>query len=201
MIDEPHMRLLNFLLGALGGVSKLKWFLSYGTLLYYIRDFRMEKPYEWDYDVCLFNADAEAVMLSMESSGFHLHKKIVNDVTGEPFQLVYKHNRMEKYADLFFMFDVGGYTWHTYDFDMEMPEDGIPKNYRFKGVPSEYFEGEVFKYMWFDNIPKLPFPCKYGTLLDTWYPGWFIPDSNFGQSRCQRIVETKSCVKLTERLL
>lgn len=189
------------MLGALDSLTGLKWFMSYGTLLHFIRDFRMDKEFEWDYDVCLINANPETVMLAMESNGFQLTKKIVNDVTGEPFQLVYKHKRMEKYADLFFMYEANGYLWHTYDVDLEMPHNGIPKQYFFKGVESKNFDGDVFRYMWFDNIPKLPFPFKYGTLLDIWYPGWFIPNSKFGQSRCEKVVKIETCENLKERLM
>lgn len=201
MLNQENMRFLNFLNGALGDKKGMKWFFSYGTLLYFIRDFRLGKPFETDYDICLINADVQAVMYSMESVGFRLEKKIINDVTKEPLQLVYRHKTMpDKFADLFFMVETDNHLWHNVDVDMEMPKDGIPKKYVFKGVEKEAFSGEVLKYKWEENIAKVPFPAKYGTLLDLFYPGWFIPDKNFGQSKCQKTIELPHCVQLKERL-
>ncbi len=202
-MNDSHVRTLNFLQGSLNDVS-VRWFMGFGSVLYFIRDRNLKKPYEWDYDACVFpknEAEINNIMLSMESNGFILEKQVINDVTKCPFQLVYKHKRTQMCADLFMMFEAHGYYWHTYDYKMEFPANGIPSSYFFKGVGKEAFEGTPWKYVWEENIPPLYFPCKYGTLLDVWYPGWYIPDSRFGQSRYEKMIEVPNCIKLIERLI
>ena len=181
-----------------------RWFISFGAMLYFLRgDKRMGKPFDGDFDISLLDRIPEPTLINnMESFGFTLEKKIINDITGEPFQMVFKgvdHLVKDIRLDVFFWIRVGSYYWHTYDYHMEFKNR--PREYVFKGTPATAFDGEFWEYTWEDIAPPLKFPCLYGTLLDIWYPGWFLPDPKFGQSKAAKIVKLKTCKNLEANLI
>lgn len=181
--------------------AQVSWFVAFGTLLYFIRDKNMGKKFKTDFDIAVFltpGSNWNAFMLGMEERGFHKKRVIINDVTNQPLQAVFSREEVGFDFDLFFMIESGNYIWHTFDTKMENPRKGIPSEYVFKGVEKAAFHGGTIKYLWNDLSPGLNFPIKYGTLLDKWYPGWFIPDARFGQSKCDRIVKMSSCKDIKE---
>ena len=170
---------LNCLLPS--GDEYQKWFMSFGTLLYLVRDFGQE--YATDIDVSVMdNYDADRVNYGLLQNGFVESQKIINSITREPLFISYE-TRSGNHVDIFFWKKFNDMYWHTYDYNMERPEFGIPKQYVFKGTPAHMFAGDPVKFKWFDLISDIKIPLKYGTLLDYWYPGWVKPDPDFGQSR------------------
>jgi len=173
------------------GEHRVKWFISFGALLYFIRDKNLGIPFQQDYDISIIGRiDTHMFRKHLIQSGFEIISEFANDVTNEPFQIVAKH-RFGQIIDVYFWVDSCGYLWHTY-------RQG--EGYKFKGTPKYAFEGEIVKYKWNENSIELNFPAKYGTLLDLWYPGWYIPDVQFGQSSAEAIRETASCANLSEVL-
>jgi hypothetical protein len=98
--------------------------------------------------------------------------------------------------DLFVWMEAKGKYWHSYDFWMERPENGIPKKYYFKSCPKELLDAGTYKYEWEIEGAYLKIPKLYGSLLDYWYPNWYIPDENFGQSYALEIITLDSCREL-----
>lgn len=162
------------------GETYQKWFISFGTLLYLVRDFG--KEYTTDIDVSVVDDyDPDRISYGLEQNGFVVQQKIIHSVTGEPLFIAYETSS-GNHVDIFFWKKFNDYYWHTYDYNMERP-DGIPRQYVFKGTPAHMFDGVPVKFKWFDLISDTKIPFKYGTLLDYWYPGWVTPDPDFGQSR------------------
>ena len=171
-----------------------KWFVSFGSLLWYIRDRNQGKRLEGDLDVSLFEpVNARQLIGIANEFRFKLLGQIINDVTGAPFQIVLKHET-GRVLDLYFWHETKKYYWHTYDFYNRGKK--IPSEYVFKATPKRDMDGDVWKYLVCDRIPEFHFPHKYGALLDIWYPGWYVPDSRFGQSHAAKTVEIKSCKKI-----
>ena len=174
-----------------------KWFFSFGTLLYLIRDFG--KEYATDIDVSIIDDyDAQKIDYSLLQNGFVETQRIVDSVTNEPLFISYVTPR-DNHVDLFFWKKVNNFYWHTYDYGMSRPRNGIPKNYTFKGTPAFMFDGDPIKFKWFDLISDVKIPALYGTLLDFWYPNWVKPDPEFGQSNSY-IVTTENCSNLQGEL-
>jgi hypothetical protein len=205
MTDDELMRDLMNLNSSLDvltpdGSKYIKWFLSFGSLLYAIRDKKNNIPFTQDIDISIVGtSDYERIKTSLQGNGFQINNYIKNDLTDEVLFADFK-SKHGLNIDLFFWIEHNGFMWHTYDYMAEHPSDGIPGQYHFKGTPAWMMKGEPFKYRWFDNISPLKVPHLYGTLLDYWYPHWFIPDSEFGQSRAQITVEPKTCKNLETTL-
>lgn len=181
------------------GENQFKWFYSFGTLLYYIRDKNMGKKFNGDFDISIIGGeeiDASDFIPNMDQFGFKLKRKILNDVTGKPLNLVFEHNDIKGIGiDVYFWVKGGNYYWHSF-------AEGFAKHekYVFKATPALAFKGKLYKYVWEEIALPINIPNLYGTLLDIWYPGWFIPDRDFGYSRAEKTVETKSCKNLEEKL-
>lgn len=206
MDNELELRFVNYVGSILGHQylpqNSHEWFISFGTLLYFLRDKPMGIKFKGDFDVSLIHGqiDHQRLITSFGEYGFVLKNKVVDDRTGIPFQLVFKSEQYKTSVDVYFWVKANGYWWHTYDYQNLFPKKGVLPNYIFKGTNKHAFEGDYSRYTWDDRIPALNLPKKYGTLLDIWYPGWFIPDRNFGQSHAEKTVELKTCKHLKEYL-
>lgn len=173
-----------------------RWFISFGTLLYFIRDKKLGRPFKQDIDISLFgDAPIKSIVSYFSQYSMKPVTHMINDVTKEPLHVVFKAHHS---IDIFVWVKANGYYWHTYDPDMT--KDKIPKKYVWKGTPCELMDGEVWKYHWDERVGALNFPHLYGSLLDYWYPGWLVPDARFGQSKCEKIVTLKTCKNLKEKL-
>jgi len=187
--------------------NPLRWFYSFGTLLYLIRDKNWGKDFNTDFDVSILDGeeiDADYFISNMESFGFGLKKKIINNHNKKPLQLVFESNHVDLKGvgvDIFFWIKGGNYYWHTFDRKLEFPKNGIPTEYFFKATPALAFKGEPYKHVWEEIAVPVNIPRQYGTLLDIWYPGWLIPDKNFGYSKCVKEVKLDNCNKLKEKLI
>lgn len=193
------------------------WFVSFGTLLYFLRDRLVGRPFNTDFDISVKHGEIQGQDLvgNMAEYGYNLKKQTISDVDGRPFQMVFTPDSAAQVPDIeidvFFWVPANGYMWHTYDFDGENKER--PTRYVFKGTPEVYFRAGTIAYTWDEIAPDLNFPIRYGAMLDTWYPpkydanqkpvpntGWFIPDRQFGQSRAPKQIVLPSCAKMFEEL-
>ena len=208
MLDaEGRSKLLNFINTVMGHATRDggRWFFSFGTLLYFIRDLKLGKELEGDFDISVMDKDVnlDEFVANMESYSFKLNSRIIDDKTKKPYQMVFESTFAELKGveiDIFIWKRVGNLYWHTYDYRMERPSNGIPSRYVFKATPTEPLRGDPVQYIWEEMAMPVNFPRSYGTLLDIWYPGWFIPDRGFGQSRSVREVTVKTCKKLDKAL-
>lgn len=167
--------------------GKHKWFISFGSLLYLVRD--RGKPFNQDIDISIIGEHRfDRILNQLLNNGFTLTNRVINDVTKEPLFVELK-SPSGIMVDVFFWIREGDNYWHTYDYMREKKE--IPTTYVFKSLPAYMFDGAPYKTE-FEGV-ELNLPNKYGTLLDYWYPNWFIPDEEFGQSLCQTRKELKSC--------
>jgi len=188
-----------------------KWFLCFGALLYVVRD-RMVKEFDTDLDIgCIYGKiPARALVDNFSAYNFKLVNQVVNDRTGEPFQLVFENKYFS--VDVFFWYRANGYYWHTGDLMGKRPKNGILKEYIFKGTPEEFIKKDTVKFQWFEEVPYIPIPKRYGSLLDIWYPpkrytdgrivpnsAWFIPDRNYGMSQ-GKTVKLKTCKHMDREL-
>ncbi len=203
MNDELLMRDLKQIENTLDtltddGMNYQKWFVSFGSLLYLIRDKKHGIEFNQDIDVSVVGPhNFEKIDVSLRENGFERVSIIENDQNNEVLFADYKSpNGLS--LDLFFWIETPGYLWHTYDYMREGKRN--PSFYHFKAVPKYMMEGEPYKYIWFDEISPLKIPKYYGTLLDYWYPHWFIPDSDFGTSKTLYKVEVKTCNNLINQL-
>jgi len=195
---QTIMNLSNCLNYKPGSEGPCRWFLSYGAVLWYIRDRNMGKPFKQDFDISIFDGDDfRHIEKFLAEFSFHKKSQFLNDKNGKPFKMVFGGGAFD--IDIFLQFKMNGYYWHTYDYYGEFKD--IPrKGYVFKGIPCELFDADPYKYEWDERIPPVNFPPNYGHLLDIWYPGWFIPDARFGQSKAVKVVKTKNCKNLKTEL-
>jgi hypothetical protein len=183
------------------GITRQKWFVSFGSLLYIIRDKKLGKEFTQDIDISIIGPhDYSAIKNGLEEDGFKLVSHIRNDITDEVLFADFRSpNGLS--IDLFFWIEEGDRLWHTYNFMNEKIPEGIPEQYHFKSVPKWMMEGEPYKYEWFDGISPMRIPAKYGTLLDYWYPHWYVPNLEFGVSQAAIIHEPKTCQHLFQGVL
>ena len=180
------------------GMTYQKWFVSFGSLLYMIRDKNHGVEFVQDIDISIVGShNYEQIDRTLQDNGFQRVSRIKNDQDGSVLFADYKSpNGLS--LDLFFWIESPGYLWHTYDYMREGKE--IPSFYHFKAVPKYMMEGKPYSYSWFDEISPLMVPKYYGTLLDYWYPNWFIPDADFGLSKAMYEVEIESCKDVVSHL-
>ena len=171
------------------------WFVSFGSLLYIVRDMKHGEDLEQDIDISLFKRNAyEEIRKELLDSGFLFQHHIKHDITGETLNAHFKSPDGLP-LDIFVWIEHDGQFWHTYDYYLEKPEDGIPSSYHFKSCPINLLDG-THKIDFNINGDYLRVPKNYGTLLDYWYPNWFVPDKNFGVSKAETIKTLKSCGEL-----
>jgi hypothetical protein len=199
MTEDEEIRLINHAQFAMESSVKdgpNSWFVAFGALLYFIRDKRMNKPFATDLDICVPGemVDASAMVKAFEQCKFKVEKHITID-DGKTLQVTFRKMHVPTDVDVFILHKRNGMYWHSGALNLEQTKDGTLPQYTFKGIPCELI-GETVKYKWNSRIEKVQFPAKYGSLLDTWYPGWYIPDSKFGQSRAPVVKVVKSMKEL-----
>ena len=193
-----------------------KWFISFGTLLYYLRDWRLGKPFDQDIDISVFYGEVtrDELVANFAEYGFVLVKEVLSDASMLPFQMVFESDGSSGAApsiDIFFWFLSNHYAWHTYDFHNSGKK--FPEEYVFKATPKELLLADTIDYVWEEIAPPLKFPTRYGALLDTWYPpeygqdgkplpntGWFFANRQFGQSRTPKMKVLTTCKNLSQNL-
>ena len=191
----------------------MKWFLCFGTLLYWTRDHQFN--IEDDIDIGVLGEPQKAITaLSTFLTPTHM---VRDNVTGEPLNVAFKHEHHGFCLDLFIWKKFNGMYWHCFDEQMTFPADGILKEYSFKGIPCECFDvnqpiidmyQKDIRYgrdmsnqgTWKKAVPgieeegyQLCLPFGYGRCLDIWYPDWSEKRSQFGVSECQERITVKSC--------
>jgi hypothetical protein len=208
--NEDLARIVDIIGTVLGRPElEIKWFVSFGTMLYYFRDKNMGVPFQGDFDISILGkTDWKYIVQSFAEWGYNVRTKLIHDKSGHPFQIVFKHDTFLFDIDLYFWVNANKYWWHTYDYYKE--NKSVPKKYIFKGTPEYAFKGKPFLYPWAEIAQDIQFPYLYGTLLDLWYPGkevdgrmeggWFIPDKNYGQTHAEKIVKLTTCSGLENKL-
>lgn len=172
-----------------------EWFVSFGTLLGIVRD---RGKLLGDIDISMLYEEnvSQSLVDALCQFNFSVTKKIIHPDTGqmlyvslEPLdKVLYGDNHL----DIFFWYKVGDLYYHTYDYDMTNPQNGIPETYVFKGVEARILRGATWHETWPEMKHIVRLPHYYGSLLDYWYPGFFRKDSMFGQSRTKQFVQVKT---------
>jgi hypothetical protein len=190
-----------------------KWFLSFGSLLHFVRD--RELNLEEDIDIGIIgNAEQAISALSAFVTPTHA---VRNDVTGEPFSITFKHEHLGFVLDLFVWKRKDGMLYHAYDHTMTFPANGILSEYQFKGIPAHCFDVDqptIEMYQkdirygramtnfgtWKHAVPQIEeegielcLPFFYGACLDHWYSEWLTKRPQFGVSLAAHTFTTKSC--------
>lgn len=200
-------RTLNIINQSLSNIwtrdARARWFISFGSLLSFIRD---NGNLDSDWDISMFyGLEASAVERAVCSLGhFALSEKVMDPEGVLPLKMTFTavDPRMHGHnIDIFFWVETPLYYWHTYNFFQEKTADGRLSQYRFKGIPKEYFACADIRYIWPETKSEGVFPLQYGTVLDYWYPGWKLPMSQFGYdstSMSRQIVTVQNPVELRD---
>lgn len=203
MAENFLARFLNFSntsLNRLCGRNEITWFVSFGSLLWFIRDKNMGKKFNTDLDISVLGQiPCKEVEQVFEQYNFCLVKKLVDDKTGLPLQMVFEYtvSQDQKFSlDLYFWVKTKRYWWHAYDYYLE--EKKIPSKYVFKATDRRLMECKVEKMIWEEIAPPLKFPSLYGSLLDAWYPDWLTPRKEM--SKAAHVAKVKTCKNLKETL-
>ena len=193
-----------------------KWFISFGALLWFIRDRLLGVPLEQDIDISMFYGDLKRDYLigKFREYGYELRDELLENYGRRPLKMTFKPTDPSLYKvdiDIFFWIVGKKYCWHTYD--MYNRGKTMLDEYQFKGTPREYLMGDTVSHVWEEIAPTVKLPEKYGSLLDTWYPpqrdadgkiipgtGWLVRNRKYGQSKCDATRNIKDCKNLLEQL-
>lgn len=172
--------------------TPLKWFVSFGSLLNLLRD-RGKVDGDIDLSVFFDEADGDRIINAFGQFGYKLEKKIIHNQNHRPLFLSFvpldKGMHGDIGIDIFFWFAANNLYYHTYDYFMENPANGIPNKYVFKGIKKSILDGPIIKYQWPGTPYEVPCPLRYGEALQAWYPGFFIKDPKFGCSKAKHMVQ------------
>jgi hypothetical protein len=211
--DEKFSRLVNALHMVTENL-RLKdsdWFLSFGTLLWFIRDLPRGLPLAGDFDISMGfgRISIENLRHAFEDFGYVLRKAIIPDNSPFPLQVTFRATSLlypNIDIDIWFWVPYRDYYWHCGDFDnvAALGTHTLP-GYTLKGIPSKWIDGKsnIFETLpneaiLSDIAPPMNLPKYYGTLLDYWYPAmkpggcWFNKVHNYGQSKCEKQLSIKS---------
>jgi len=187
--------------------NRPKWFISFGALLYLIRDLPLGIPFEQDIDISMIYgvADREDIINSFGEYGYKLDSEVLDNWQHKPLKMAFSPNggadKGSYCIDIFFwVIDKAGVAWHTYD--QYNSGKTILDEYVFKATPTSIlFKPEIISDSWEETAPNINLPLMYGSLLDYWYPpkgpgnesGWIKKSSNYGQSMTKNIVKITNC--------
>jgi len=192
--------------------SNPKWFISFGSLLWFIRDRLLGREFEQDIDISMIYGavDRNEIVGRFAEYGFTVDHELVDNHYHKPLQIVFKPTNpilANIHIDLWFWVIAGQYAWHSYD-PLGQGRTILP-SYTFKGTPKDLILAETISYPWEEIAPPMNFPTMYGSLLDTWYPpvkgpdgryvpntGWLFPNRQYGQSRCPVTKTVQSCKEM-----
>jgi len=214
MIDERMPSTLRAIADIFGDIkrkdqSNPTWFVSFGTLLWYVRDRLLDRPFEQDFDISLIYGELrrEELIERFKSQGYELDNELLDNYHRKPLQMTFKPKATGLWPadiDLFFWVIGQNYAWHSYD--MFNRRQQVQDEYTFKATPKEIFTAPTVQMIWDEIAPPLSFPSKYGSLLDCWYPptkgpdgaylinsGWLFQNKQYGQSRAETMKTLKSC--------
>ena len=110
------------------GIDRQTWFISFGSLLYLIRDRLQGKPYEQDVDISIVGPHRyDIIENTLLSDGFTKKSHIKNDITDEVLYAEFQSpNGLN--VDLFFWIEHNGKLWHTYDYMANATSKEFQKN-------------------------------------------------------------------------
>jgi len=189
--------------------SKPHWFISFGTLLWFVRDRLLERPFEEDIDISMIYGAVkrEDLIAKFGEYGYQLESEVLDNYHRKPLQMVFKPvapGLWPTNLDIYFWVIGHEFAWHTYD--MFNRGVSIMDEYTFKGTPRALIEAPTLPMVWEEIAPTIQFPSKYGSLLDVWYPPnkdhlgnyiinscWMIQNKQYGQSKFDTMKTIKSC--------
>jgi len=215
MPDERMAHTVAALSDVFGLVIGPKWFVSFGSLLWFVRDRLLGRPLEQDIDVSLeFGTFPRDHLISrMLDYNYKLSGEVLDNHLKYPLQMTFSPSREMYPVDIDVYFWVIGkkFAWHTYD--VNHTKKIILNEYVFKGVPADYITAPTVSYVWEEIAPEVKFPSMYGSLLDYWYPpkkgtdgkflpntGWMVQDKQYGQSQAAAVKTLKTCKNMAEVL-
>lgn len=193
--------------------TQQKCFLAFGTLLFWVRDHQF--VVEDDIDIGVIG-DPQAVDAAF-SGVFTPIARVVDDATGQPYQITYSSSLCSASIDVYFWKKKDGHYFHTYNHNHVDAPNGVLPEYEFKGIPASCFDvgqGTIEMYQedirygrdmtdsgcWNKLVPQIPeegiafpLPFAYGWALDNWYPDWVTKRSQFGVSEAPNRFTVKSC--------
>ena len=205
--------------------SRLKWFYSFGTMLEYVADKTFGLNFDIDIGVFADAVGWSQLESAWKDNGCKPRRTIVDDRTDTPLNLHLEpanHNiKGFPTIDIFSFVKNKGKYLYTYDINREGKQK--PSKYVFKTVPSWMLspppdtiarirgrshpeasrlldEAGIWHYDIFeDSGPfQVQIPFAYGSLCDTWYPGWRFRKYYGGQSVSDQMVEVVSCKELSK---
>jgi len=221
---DPRANLIGQLFGALGS-SDQKWFLCFGTLLKLCRG--QGFLFDEDIDIGVIGFSGNVIQSLQHTAGFVPTSYILDDDTKEYLKITYRwqnplsrsqSDNILSEIDFYFWKKAGQIYYHYYDEQARRPQNGIPEEYHFKGIPASCFEPtkeEVDRFSkdrkyreyltkhgtWQSTVPgyettgvKVCKPYRYGTCLDFWYPDW--NGERPGVSKTDYPITVKSCKDL-----
>jgi len=230
MSDEDFAKLINAVSSSIRATipqgNKAKAFLSFGALLWYVRDMPRKLPFDTDLDMSFVygQIDFEAFCGNLSGYGYKLKKCLA--YKGYPLQAVFAPHSPQLRGqpgpkteiDCWFWIKANGFYWHCGDFD-----NGGSKFFTFKGIPDKWIDGksDIFETIQggatpSDIAPTLNIPVFAGTLFDYWYPPkraelsgvtapipgtqWFTKNPMYGQSRTEKVIIMHELNNFEERL-
>lgn len=198
------------------GTAEQRWFVSFGSLLWFIRDRLLGRPLEQDIDISVeFNSiPRDQLIEHFGEYGYGLSGEVLTDTNGLPLQMSFSPQSpgfSPVDIDVFFWVLGKRYAWHTYD--VSMIHKPVLPEYVFKATPIEYFTAPTIKQVWEEIAPAVSIPSMYGSLLDTWYPpikrqdggyvensGWMTRNPHYGQSKAVITRALTTCAGLMSAL-
>ena len=195
---------------------KPHWFISFGTLLWFVRDRLLGRPFEEDIDISMIYGAVrrEDVISKFSEYGYSLETELLDNYHRKPLQMTFKPEAPGLWPatlDIFFWVLGHEYAWHTYD--MFNRRQTIQDEYTFKGTPKELILAPTLPMVWEEISPTVLFPSKYGSLLDVWYPPqkdsagafipntcWMVQNKQYGQSKFSTMKTLKSCKEMVKDL-
>ena len=194
--EEKLRRYLNYVFNVLNGTrdrhdERISWHLAFGTLLYYIRDKKAGFPYEQDFDIGVFydQANGEKLKKNFNSYQFDVVNELKDDL-GNYLHLSFLPNtELQRQLgritlDIFFWYKHGRQYYHCYE--------KVDGGFDMKGIDCDKLDGNPWKEYWQDDLMPCYIPCRFGSCLDEWYPGWMRRQPNFGVSKTRYSVVVPS---------
>lgn len=194
----------------------LKWFLCFGTLLSVIRD----KCFDISQDIDIGVIGPIDDIFQQQYDQGNVNNFIKSNHTGKILKFDYRTPE-GVHIDVFRWVKFKGMYWHTLDYKMEFPKNGVPSEYLFKSMPKEVFDIDQKEIMakiedtkyynqgrstmtkhgtWYKSLPEAPtegidftLPYMYGYFLDIAYPDWATERKQFGQSKGYTEIKVKGC--------
>jgi hypothetical protein len=192
MTEQQFTKYFNYVINVLTGTrstnqDRCRWHLSFGTHLYYMRD-RTTRPYpEADIDICLFYEEMDDAVLTKNfgSFQFELVDELRDDTQKKALHQIFRpvkdlaRDVGDASLDIYYWYPHGRNYYHCYQ--------KTGGRYEMKGIEKHKID-PLWQHYWKEESYPVYLPYAIGGVLDSWYPGWFKRDRNFGVSKSKYMV-------------